>query len=61
MSETPHASWAEVYDFVYEKSYGAYYNGLTKQTLNLIENRFSADLSILDFGVPDKRGEYPSR
>ena len=59
MSETPHASWAEVYDFVYEKSYGAYYNGLTKQTLNLIENRFFADLSILDFGAGTGRISLP--
>ena len=55
MSENPHASWAEVYDFVYEKFYGAYYNGLTKQTLNLIENRFSTDLNIVDFDAGTSR------
>ena len=59
MSDTPHASWAEVYDLVYEKSFGSFYSELTRQTLTLIENRFSTDLSILDFGAGTGRISLP--
>ena len=59
MSDTPHASWAEVYDLVYEKSFGSFYSELTRQTLSLIENRFSTDLSILDFGAGTGRISLP--
>jgi hypothetical protein len=46
----PHDNWAKFYDFVYEKSFGNYYNSLTKENLKVI-NDILSNGSIIDFGA----------
>lgn len=60
----PHDNWAKFYDFVYEKSFGNYYNSLTKENLKVI-NDILSNGSIIDFGagtgrltIPLKKQDY---
>ena len=47
---TPHDSWAEVYDRVYEESFGSFYNDLTTKTLSVIHELAAPSCDILDAG-----------
>jgi SAM-dependent methyltransferase len=60
----PHDNWAKFYDFVYEKSFGNYYNSLTTENLKVI-NDILSNGTIIDFGagtgrltIPLKNQEY---
>lgn len=60
MSKQPHASWAEVYDHVYEKVYGSHYQQLTKATLELIQSQLGEPpKKIIDFGAGTGRLTLP--
>ena len=59
MTGLPHASWAEAYDLIYAKTFPAFYNGLTNQTLSLMDTRFSCLPDIVDFGAGTGRLSIP--
>jgi SAM-dependent methyltransferase len=54
----PHDNWGEYYDFVYEQTFGGYYDALTAETLNVI-NQILPDGSIIDFGAGTGRLAIP--
>jgi SAM-dependent methyltransferase len=54
----PHDNWGEYYDFVYEQTFGRYYDALTAETLNIIKQIFP-DGSIIDFGAGTGRLAIP--
>ena len=56
---TPHDSWAEVYDRVYEESFGNFYSELTANTLSVIDELASPRCDILDLGAGTGRLAIP--
>jgi SAM-dependent methyltransferase len=54
----PHDNWARYYDFIYETTYGAIYNGLTNNTLNVIQSLLPPG-RIIDFGAGTGRLSIP--
>ena len=47
----PHASWAGIYDLVYEESFGQFYDALTNTTIDQIKKTVQPPASIVDFGA----------
>ena len=56
---TPHDSWAEVYDRVYEESFGTFYDDLTAKTLSVINELVAPGCDILDVGAGTGRLAIP--
>ena len=54
----PHDNWGEYYDYVYEKTFGGYYDALTAETLNVIK-QILPDATIIDFGAGTGRLAIP--
>jgi SAM-dependent methyltransferase len=54
----PHDNWGEYYDFVYEQTFGGYYDALTAETLNVIK-QVLPDATIIDFGAGTGRLAIP--
>ena len=54
-----HDSWADVYDLVYEESFGSFYSNLTFQTLKTIEGLAPVGCEILDIGAGTGRLSIP--
>lgn len=54
----PHDNWGTYYDFVYEQTFGSFYNNLTTETLNVI-NQLLPKGTILDFGAGTGRLSFP--
>ena len=59
MSNQPHASWAEVYDLAYQRSFGNFYKHLTQATVKLISNTIQPPARIVDFGAGTGRLAIP--
>ncbi|MFQ3671227.1 MAG: class I SAM-dependent methyltransferase, partial [Verrucomicrobiia bacterium] len=59
MTKRPHASWAEVYDLAYERTFGGLYHGLTEATLAWITKTVPAPARIVDFGAGTGRLSLP--
>ncbi len=55
----PHDTWAEVYDEVYTRSFGAFYSDLTKVTLEVIDQIAPKHGKIIDFGAGTGRLSIP--
>ena len=55
----PHDSWAEVYDEVYEQSFGPLYTMLTDVSLEVIQEKTEAGSDILDLGAGTGRLSIP--
>lgn len=53
-----HDNWAHFYDFVYEKTFGSFYQELTIETLFLIQD-IMPNGSIIDFGAGTGRLSFP--
>ncbi len=53
-----HDNWGKYYDFVYEQTFGSFYNNLTTETLNVI-NQILPKGTILDFGAGTGRLSIP--
>jgi len=54
----PHDNWGEYYDFVYEQTFGGYYDALTAETLNVIK-QILPHATIIDFGAGTGRLAIP--
>jgi SAM-dependent methyltransferase len=54
----PHDNWGAYYDFVYEQTFGRYYEALTAETLNVIK-QILPDGTIIDFGAGTGRLAIP--
>lgn len=54
----PHDSWSKYYDFVYEKSFGSFYQTFTNISLSVIEDMLPIG-TILDFGAGTGRLSIP--
>ena len=54
----PHDSWAKYYDFVYEHTFGDFYNSLKNETLKVITEILS-DGTIIDYGAGTGRLTIP--
>lgn len=61
MAEKPHDSWAEVYDYAYEASFGSMYRSLTKRTLKFLNEHARGGSKILDVGAGTGRLSIPLR
>lgn len=59
VNRNPHSSWAEVYDLVYTRSFGDFYNNLTDATIQVITDRLSPGGRIVDFGAGTGRLSIP--
>ena len=59
MSDTPHDSWAGVYDQVYESSFGEMYKDLTKITVDFVKANSPFGSRILDIGAGTGRMSIP--
>jgi SAM-dependent methyltransferase len=55
----PHASWADSYDLLYQKSFGHFYDKLTQLTVNSIQELTSINSRIVDFGAGTGRIALP--
>lgn len=55
----PHASWADVYDMVYERSFGQLYTHLTDITIETINKLVVPPARIIDFGAGTGRLSIP--
>ena len=55
----PHASWAGIYDLVYEESFGQFYEALTDTTIDQIKKTVHPPASIVDFGAGTGRLSIP--
>jgi SAM-dependent methyltransferase len=55
----PHASWASIYDLVYEQSFGEFYNALTYATIEQIKESVQPPARIVDFGAGTGRLSIP--
>lgn len=53
-----HDNWAHFYDFVYEKTFGSFYQELTAKTLLVIQD-ILPNGSIIDFGAGTGRLSFP--
>ena len=56
---TPHNSWAEIYDEVYERSFGMFYSSLTETTLEVVRILVPQNSNIIDFGAGTGRLVLP--
>ena len=54
----PHDNWGAYYDFVYEQTFGSFYNNLTIETVNTI-NDILPEGNIIDFGAGTGRLSFP--
>jgi len=54
----PHDNWATYYDFVYEQTFGSFYNDLTAETIKAI-NDILPKGTIIDFGAGTGRLSLP--
>jgi SAM-dependent methyltransferase len=54
----PHDNWGAYYDFVYEQTFGGYYDALTTETLKVIK-QILPDATIIDFGAGTGRLAIP--
>ena len=54
----PHDNWGEYYDFVYEQTFGGYYDALTAETLNVMKQILPYG-SIIVFGTGSGRLAIP--
>lgn len=59
MNTIPHASWAEVYDLAYERTFGALYAQLTTATLDVIGGLYPEPVRIIDYGAGTGRLAIP--
>lgn len=59
MSDGPHASWAEVYDLVYEQTFGDAYANLTEATVRAVCGRIRPPAKLVDFGAGTGRLSIP--
>lgn len=59
MTEFPHSSWAQVYDFAYERSFGDFYTWLSRETIDLVCERIQIPARIVDFGAGTGRLSIP--
>jgi SAM-dependent methyltransferase len=55
----PHASWADSYDLLYQKSYGHFYDKLTQLTVDSVQELTSIKSRIVDFGAGTGRIALP--
>lgn len=55
----PHASWASVYDIVYEQSFSDFYHNLTNITIDTITKILKPPSRIVDFGAGTGRLSIP--
>lgn len=55
----PHASWAELYDEIYEETFGTFYAQLSAVTLHAINALVPPRASIVDFGAGTGRLSIP--
>jgi SAM-dependent methyltransferase len=55
----PHESWADIYDLVYEESFGDFYRALTDTTVEQIKNIIEPPARIVDFGAGTGRLSIP--
>ncbi len=56
---TPHSSWARYYNAANAKSFGAFYEDLTKETLNCVTRIQPPPARIVDFGAGTGRLALP--
>ena len=54
----PHDNWGTYYDFVYEQTFGIFYENFTTETINVI-NQIIPTGTILDFGAGTGRLSFP--
>lgn len=54
----PHDNWADYYDFVYETTYGNFYNSFTDKTINAIQGLLEKG-AIIDYGAGTGRLSIP--
>ena len=54
----PHDNWGIYYDFVYEQTFGSFYDNLTTETINTI-NEILPEGNIIDFGAGTGRLSFP--
>lgn len=54
----PHDNWATFYDFVYDKTFGDFYNNLTTETLSVIKGIIQTG-TIIDYGAGTGRLTIP--
>lgn len=59
IGETPHEFWAEVYDMVYQRSFGEFYSLLTELTIETINAIVKPKSKIIDFGAGTGRLSIP--
>lgn len=59
MIDRPHDSWAEVYDYAYEASFGAMYQSLTNRTVQFVKDHACGGARILDLGAGTGRLSIP--
>ena len=55
----PHASWADAYDRLYQRSFSSFYDELTQLTLDSIQEFTSPASRIVDFGAGTGRITLP--
>lgn len=55
----PHSSWADLYDEIYEETFGSFYSDLRSETLRLISSLVGSGASIVDFGAGTGRLSVP--
>ncbi len=55
----PHSGWADVYDEVYEQTFGAFYRALTEATLKVVGENAIPGARIVDFGAGTGRLAVP--
>ena len=56
---TPHDSWASVYELAYRQSFGSFYKQLTDLTIHTIKEHLPIGSSIVDFGAGTGRLSIP--
>ena len=54
----PHDNWAQYYDFVYQKTYGRFYESMTESTLSYLSQILPKG-TILDYGAGTGRLSFP--
>jgi len=59
LNDQPHASWAEIYDIVYQGSFGALYERMTELTVDLLLNEVPPPAKVVDFGAGTGRLAVP--
>ncbi len=59
VDKIPHSSWAEIYDMVYERSFGRFYHQLTEVTVDTVNSLVEPQAKIVDFGAGTGRLSIP--